>query len=76
MFTKIEVEGDAMYMYEGEYGEDQYLVPFPHDLFSREEDKWAAFTFHACSDAVAFMCHLLKMFLKGECQLTNSVIRC
>ncbi|KAL8635448.1 MAG: hypothetical protein Q9228_007059 [Teloschistes exilis] len=65
MFTKIEVEGDTMYMYEGEYGEDQYLVPFPHDLFSSEEDKWAAFTFHACSDAVAFMCHLLKMFLKG-----------
>ncbi|KAL9580315.1 MAG: hypothetical protein Q9212_004568 [Teloschistes hypoglaucus] len=65
MFTKIEVEGDTMYMYEGEYGEDQYLAPFPHDLFSREEDKWAALTFHACSDAVAFMCHILEMLLKG-----------
>ncbi|KAL8633169.1 hypothetical protein Q9189_001069 [Teloschistes chrysophthalmus] len=65
MFAKIEVEGDTMYMYEGEYGEDQYLVPFPHHLFSCEEEEWAALTFHACSDAVAFMCHILKIFLKG-----------
>lgn len=66
--TKVEKEGNTLYLYEGQYGEGQVLAPFPGHLFACEDDKNAALTYLACTDAVSFMLDLVKSSLKGKHQ--------
>ena len=66
LITKVEKVDDTLYLYEGvDYG-GQILVPFPHRLFSCEENKLAALTYSACDDAVAFMRDIVRLILQGK----------
>lgn len=65
LITKVEKEDDTLYLYEGQYGEEA-LVPFPNHLFHCTDDREAALTYYACSDAVAFMLEITRNFLKGK----------
>lgn len=65
LITKVEKEDDTLYLYEGQY-DREVLVPFPHHLFDCRDDREAALTYYACSDAVAFMLEIVGSFLKGK----------
>ncbi|KAL8690945.1 MAG: hypothetical protein Q9218_003721 [Villophora microphyllina] len=65
--TKVEKEHHRMYLYEGQYADNQFLVLFPHHLFSSEDDKNRALAYNACTDSTAFMHYLVKAFLEGIC---------
>ena len=66
LLTKVKKVDNTLYLYEGvDYGA-QILVPFPHRLFSCEENKLAALTYAACGDAVGFMRDIVRLILKGK----------
>lgn len=66
LITKVEKEYDTMYLYEGIYGENEVLVPFPEHLFLCGDDREAALAYWACTDAVAFMLEIVRSSLKGK----------
>ena len=60
------MKGSILSLVEGDYDNREILVDFPHHLFPSEDDKAAALTHRACSDAASYMFGITQSLLKGE----------
>ena len=65
LIAKTEKKHNGLYLYEGYYGETQFLVPFPKDLFPDENDKLAVLTYLSSTDAIAYMLEMIEWMVKG-----------